>query len=137
MPSLREYAPPISASKSHSRSANDSSVPDLHAAWVAVVSILVKEAMYRLSASVAKSEHSPVLLANALHHRSDMYSSFVSLVAIVGNWVMPSVPLDPLGGNLSLFFYLQPTSIQRILSRASRHYPHPPSSVRASQWVSI
>ena len=108
VPFFGEYVPLIShliisSSAFDSHDTNNHPVPDLHAAWVAVISILFKEGMYRLSASVARSQNSPVLLANALHHRSDMYSSFVGLVAIVGNWFVPSLPLDPIGGESPYF----------------------------------
>ncbi|KAF8320811.1 cation efflux protein [Clavulina sp. PMI_390] len=109
VPALQEYLPWLSSLVSsfgeshgsdHHHSHGSDSDLDPNAAWVAVLSIIVKEAMYRLSASVAKAENSPVLMANALHHRSDMYSSFVSMLAILGNWYMPELPLDPIGGLL-------------------------------------
>lgn len=50
--------------------------------------------------SVADGERSSVLLANAVHHRSDAYTSAVALVAILGTWAFPALPLDPLGGIL-------------------------------------
>lgn len=37
-----------------------------HAAWFALVSVAVKEWLYRLTTKVAQEEHSPVLKANAL-----------------------------------------------------------------------
>jgi len=49
---------------------------------------------------VADEEKSPVLLANAIHHRSDAYSSLVAFFAILGTWVFPAFPLDPIGGLL-------------------------------------
>jgi len=100
------------SSSSHSHS---DSTTDPNAAWIAVFSILVKESVYRIMASIARSENSPVLLANALHHRSDMYSSFVSLLAILGNWAFPSIPLDPIGGLLVTFLILhQAFSLLRV-----------------------
>ena len=39
-----------------------------------------------------------VLLANAIHHRSDAYSSVVAFFAILGTWFFPAFPLDPIGG---------------------------------------
>ena len=52
-----------------------------------------------LALKVAKSEHSNVLLANALHHRSDAFGSLVAVGAIGGAWLGYPV-LDPLGGLL-------------------------------------
>ena len=71
---------------------------DPNAAWFAAISVLVKEWLYRITKSVADDENSPVLLANAIHHRSDAYSSFVALFAILGSWLYPQLPLDPIGG---------------------------------------
>jgi len=48
-----------------------------------------------------------VLLANAIHHRSDAYSSLVAFFAILGTWFFPAIPLDPLGGLLVSIVILQ------------------------------
>lgn len=71
---------------------------DPNAAWFAGVGIIVKEWLYRITKKVADEERSPVLHANALHHRSDAYSSVVAFVAIIGTWAFPKFPLDPIGG---------------------------------------
>jgi divalent metal cation (Fe/Co/Zn/Cd) transporter len=75
---------------------------DPNAAWFAAVSVLGKEWLYRITKKVADEEKSPVLLANAIHHRSDAYSSVVALFAILGNWFYPALPLDPIGGRARL-----------------------------------
>ncbi len=74
---------------------------DINAAWFAAGSVIVKEWLYWATKKVADQENSPVLLANAIHHRSDAYSSLVALCAILGTWYFPSVPLDPIGGESS------------------------------------
>ncbi|KZT04587.1 uncharacterized protein LAESUDRAFT_727753 [Laetiporus sulphureus 93-53] len=71
---------------------------DPNAAWFAAASVVGKEWLYRVTKRVANEEHSPVLFANAIHHRSDAYSSAVALVAILGTWWFPHLPLDPIGG---------------------------------------
>lgn len=71
---------------------------DPNAAWFAALSVLSKEWLYRVTKVVADQEKSPVLLANAIHHRSDAYSSLVAFFAILGTWFFPAIPLDPLGG---------------------------------------
>ena len=71
---------------------------DPNAAWFAAVSVLIKEWLYRITKNVADVERSPVLLANAIHHRSDAYSSIVALFAILGTSLFPALPLDPIGG---------------------------------------
>ncbi len=71
---------------------------DLNAAWFAAVSVVSKEWLFRITRKVAEQESSPVLLANAYHHRSDAYSSVVALIAILGSGMFPTLPLDPIGG---------------------------------------
>ncbi|KAH9910632.1 cation efflux family-domain-containing protein [Fomitopsis serialis] len=73
---------------------------DPNAAWFALASVLGKEWLYRATKRVADDERSPVLHANALHHRSDVYGSGVALLAILGTWWFPHLPLDPIGGIL-------------------------------------
>ena len=71
---------------------------DPNAAWFAGISIIVKEWLYQITKKVADEERSSVLLANAIHHRSDAYSSLVAFIAIIGTWLFPNIPLDPIGG---------------------------------------
>lgn len=73
---------------------------DPNAAWFAAVSVIGKEWLYRVTKRVADEERSPVLFANAIHHRSDAYSSLVALLAILGTWWFPHLPLDPIGGEI-------------------------------------
>jgi cation diffusion facilitator family transporter len=79
---------------------------DPNAAWFAAASIITKEWLYRVTKTVADEEKSPVLLANAIHHRSDAYSSIVALIAILGSWSFPAIPLDPIGGKAFSFHTL-------------------------------
>ncbi|GLB37498.1 putative dimerisation domain of Zinc Transporter [Lyophyllum shimeji] len=80
---------------------------DPNAAWFAATSVVAKEWLYRITKVVADEEKSPVLLANAIHHRSDAYSSLVALFAILGTWYFPALPLDPIGGLLVSFVILR------------------------------
>lgn len=48
----------------------------------AVVSIVVKELLYRYTARVGRAINSPSVIANAWHHRSDAFSSLGTLVGI-------------------------------------------------------
>jgi divalent metal cation (Fe/Co/Zn/Cd) transporter len=77
---------------------SDGQVLDPNAAWFAAVSIICKEWLYRITKRVADEERSSVLFANAIHHRSDAYSSLVAFIAIMGSWMYPKLPLDPIGG---------------------------------------
>lgn len=103
---------------------------DINAAWFALASVVTKEWIYRVTKKVADEEKSPVLDANAQHHRSDAYSSAVAFAAIVGTWAVPGLPLDALGGKVP-----QPTGVAQILTlvlcplRDSHFHPHLPTGL--------
>jgi len=98
----------------HTHSHAHGHVLDLNAAWFAAASIVSKEWLFRITRKVADQENSPVLLANAYHHRSDAYSSVVAFVAILGSGWFPALPLDPIGGFLvSIVIFQQGLSIFR------------------------
>ena len=59
-------------------------VPGVLALIAAIVSILVKEAMYWYTRHYAKKIDSSALMADAWHHRSDAFSSIGSLIGIAG-----------------------------------------------------
>lgn len=59
-------------------------VPGRLALVVAVVSIIVKEAMYWYTRATAKRIGSGALMADAWHHRSDALSSVGSFIGILG-----------------------------------------------------
>ncbi len=62
----------------------DISAPGALALAAAVVSIVVKEAMYWYTRSAAKRINSGALMADAWHHRSDALSSIGSFAGILG-----------------------------------------------------
>ncbi|MDI6447638.1 cation diffusion facilitator family transporter [Anaerobaca lacustris] len=59
---------------------NEVAVPHWPVLAVAVLSILAKETLYRITKRVAVKSHSTALYANAWHHRSDALSSVAVLV---------------------------------------------------------
>lgn len=71
--------------------------------WIAlvaaIVSILSKEWLYRITAWTGKVNHSPATVANAWHHRSDAMSSIPAALAVGGAlWLGNEFAfLDPLG----------------------------------------
>jgi cation diffusion facilitator family transporter len=52
-------------------------------AWVAVLSIVAKEVLYRMTRKVAVKTNSSALYANAWHHRSDALSSVAVVIGFV------------------------------------------------------
>jgi len=77
--------------------------PTFLALGAAVVSIIVKEAMFRITYSTGKQINSEAIIADAWHHRSDAYSSIGTFVGILGSII---------GGKLGIAFlqYLDPVA---------------------------
>lgn len=75
-------------------------VPTAIALWAAVASIVAKEALYHYTVYVGKKVDSPVVVANAWHHRSDAFSSIGSLIGIGGAMLLGNkfTILDPIAG---------------------------------------
>lgn len=78
-------------------------VPGAAALATAVISIAVKELMYRYTISAAKKINSGALKADAWHHRSDALSSVGSFVGILGARLGYPV-LDPVAGAVICVF---------------------------------
>lgn len=83
--------------------------PSALAFWAAVLSIAVKEWLYRATMKVARATGSASLVANAWHHRSDAYSSIataagVGAAAFLGDdWLI----LDPIAALFVSLFLLK------------------------------
>ncbi len=60
------------------------SMPGTGALLVAILSLVVKEALYQWTAKAARDLKSELLLANAWHHRSDALSSLAVLAGLAG-----------------------------------------------------
>ena len=76
----------------------DLPAPGALALWAALISIAVKEALYRYTRVKGKKLASPALEANAWHHRSDALSSIGAAVGIGGAILLGNrwTVLDPL-----------------------------------------
>ncbi len=80
--------------------------PGMIAFYAAVFSIAVKEILFHYTLDTGKRVNSNALIANAWHHRSDVYSSLATLLGIGGaiflgnQWVV----LDPLAAVIVSFF---------------------------------
>jgi len=82
--------------------------PDLAAFGIAVVSVVVKEVLYRWTHHVAQEVHSTALEANAWHHRSDALSSIPVAIALALSVLVPSlVWADAVGALLVGCFILR------------------------------
>ena len=76
--------------------------PGMLALWAALLSILVKEVLFRYTVSRGKALESQALVANAWHHRSDALSSIGAAAGIGGAILLGSrwTVLDPVASIL-------------------------------------
>jgi len=83
--------------------------PDILALIAAVISIVLKEAIYQYTLLFGRKLKSDALIANAWHHRSDAFSSIATLIGISGaiflgdQWTI----LDPLAALFVSFFIVK------------------------------
>ena len=93
----------------HAMHGDPLSMPSAFAFWAAVLSIAVKEWLYRATMKVARATGSSALVANAWHHRSDAFSSIataagVGAAAFLGHdWLI----LDPIAALFVSVFLLK------------------------------
>ena len=93
----------------HAMHGDPLALPSAFAFWAAVLSIAVKEWLYRATMKVARATGSSSLIANAWHHRSDAFSSVataagVGAAAFLGDdWLI----LDPIAALFVSIFLLK------------------------------
>jgi len=80
--------------------------------WIAItgplISILVKEFLYRWTRNVGRKSNSPAVVANAWHHRSDALSSLPVLIAVIAAEIEPELAfLDHVGALIVSLFILK------------------------------
>ena len=80
--------------------------PRLIALIAAILSIVLKEGVYRYTIQRGKKIDSPILIANAWHHRSDSFSSIATLIGVAGAMFLgeKGLILDPLAAILVSFY---------------------------------
>lgn len=84
--------------------------PGAIALVAALISIVVKEALYRWTMVTGRRLRSAALVANAWHHRSDAFSSVPAALAVGGAMIWPAWAfLDHVGAVVVSFFIYQAT----------------------------
>lgn len=83
--------------------------PRMIALIAAVVSIALKEGVYHYTLRRGKKIDSPILIANAWHHRSDAFSSIATLIGVGGSMFLGKggMILDPLAAILVSFYIIK------------------------------
>lgn len=100
--------------------------PGAIAFFAAVLSIFVKEWLYRWTIGVGREIRSTALIANAWHHRSDGLSSIPAALAVAGAALVPRLSfLDHLGAIVVSMFILQAAwkivrpSVEQLVDRGA------------------
>lgn len=80
--------------------------PRVIALIAAVVSIVLKEGVYRYTVKRGEKIDSPILKANAWHHRSDAFSSIATLIGVAGAMFLGEngLILDPIAAIIVSFY---------------------------------
>ncbi len=81
-------------------------VPHQIALWAAVLSIFIKEGLYRYTLKIGQKIQSNSLKADAWHHRTDALSSIAALIGIGGARLGYPI-LDPLAGLIVSIFVVK------------------------------
>ncbi len=99
-------------------------VPGQITIYAAILSIIVKEWMYRYTAKGAKEIESSALMADAWHHRTDSLSSVGSLIGVVGARMgypvldpIASVAISILVAKVAISIYMQ--SVHDLIDSAA------------------
>ncbi|MFC1889268.1 cation diffusion facilitator family transporter [Thermodesulfobacteriota bacterium] len=89
---------------------------DYHPGWMALVaaglSIILKEGLYRYTVRVGRRMSSPVVMANAWHHRSDALSSVAVLIGVGGAIVNPEWHILDVYAALLVSFFIVKVGLQ-------------------------
>lgn len=85
--------------------AGDFKAPGWIAVAAAIVTIIIKEWLYRFSTRTGKQLESPALLAIAKDHRKDALTSVSTLIGVIGAFFGLGI-MDPLAAGLTSFFIL-------------------------------
>ena len=72
-------------------------IPGWIAALSAILSIVINEGLFHYTLKVGEKIHSPTIIANAWHHRSDAVSSIAALVGIIAGFSGYPI-MDPVAG---------------------------------------
>lgn len=108
-------------------------IPARLALWAAIISILVKEALYQYTMAAARKIGSDVLKANAWHHRSDSLSSIATALGIGGAMLLGEkwAFLDPLAACvISLFIAGMAISLMKPGLEELMEKSLPPSEIK-------
>ncbi|MBU4310047.1 cation diffusion facilitator family transporter [bacterium] len=72
--------------------------PGMITLWIALIAIIVQELLFRYKFRIGKKIGSSAVIADAWHHRSDVFASLAAMIGIGGARLLGWRWLDPLAG---------------------------------------
>ncbi len=72
--------------------------PGMITLWIALIAIIVQESLFRYKFRIGKKIGSSAVIADAWHHRSDVFASLAAMIGIGGARLLGWGWLDPLAG---------------------------------------
>ena len=72
--------------------------PGMITLWIALIAIIVQESLFRYKFRIGKKIGSSAVIADAWHHRSDVFASLAEMIGIGGARLLGWRWLDPLAG---------------------------------------
>ncbi|UCF04559.1 MAG: cation transporter [bacterium] len=102
--------------------------PRRYAIVIAVIAIVTKEILYRLTVRIGKRLKSEIVIANAWHHRSDAWSSVVTLVGVTCAAYVPSLRVLDSYAALLVSFFIVKVSLEILLSAIKKIIDTSPSA---------
>ena len=82
--------------------------PNSIAIYGPIISVIIKEFLYKWNITVGKRIKSTALIANAWHHRSDVISSVLALITVVTALINPNISfVDNIGAVIVALFILK------------------------------
>jgi cation diffusion facilitator family transporter len=83
-------------------------MPNILAIYGPIISIIIKEFLYRWNITIGKKIKSTALIANAWHHRSDVISSVLALITVGLALIDPNISfVDNIGAVIVALFILK------------------------------
>jgi cation diffusion facilitator family transporter len=101
--------------------------PRRYAIIIAAVAIVTKEILYRLTVRIGRRLKSEVVIANAWHHRSDAWSSVVTLVGVAFAVYVPSLRVLDSYAALLVSFFIVKVSLEILLGATKKIIDTSPS----------
>ena len=89
--------------------------PTLLALFTAAASMILKEVLYRYTVRVGRRIRSPLIVANAWHHRSDALSSVAVLLGVTGAHIKPTWHILDSYAALLVSFFIIKVGLQTLI----------------------